>query len=218
MCKSNTLTKNVRIILRELTAVEYSEVLTVPAAMSAEQLDSLVNTRYDVVDGGQYLDDAEYWERGDCRHEPAEPDDIADGDVSIEGGLIRVAEYPVAQTDITPARDCGSQPAGASPALAQLQDVPTDVLTRALRERGLAVSVWGLEDVASLVQDDDETGDLDDDAQDRLALAFLKRIAADLEGSLGSHGNDYTATQWETLKASLLAACKASAATPTETL
>lgn len=58
-------TKIVRITLAALTRVEYSEIVEVPVNMTDEELDALVDMRYDQVDGGEYTDDSEYWERSD---------------------------------------------------------------------------------------------------------------------------------------------------------
>jgi hypothetical protein len=69
----NTETKKVRIKLAALTRMEYEEVLEVPADMTDAELDSLVNQRYDDVDGGEYADDPEYWERSSsCGYEAAD--------------------------------------------------------------------------------------------------------------------------------------------------
>lgn len=56
-------TKLVRINLAVLTRVEYSEVVEVPSDMTEEELEALVDQRYREVDGGEYWDDSEYWER-----------------------------------------------------------------------------------------------------------------------------------------------------------
>lgn len=64
------ITKLVRIKLAALTRVEYTEVVEVPADMTDEELEALVDDRYKSVDGGEYVDDAEYWERsGSCGFE-----------------------------------------------------------------------------------------------------------------------------------------------------
>lgn len=62
----NPATKLVTIQLAARTRVEYSEVVEVPANATQEQIDALVNLRYDAVDGGQYVSDPEYWERATC--------------------------------------------------------------------------------------------------------------------------------------------------------
>lgn len=62
---ANVETKKVLITLAALTRVEYTEVLEVPADMDDDDLDRLVDQRYDDVDGGLYADDPDYWERGD---------------------------------------------------------------------------------------------------------------------------------------------------------
>lgn len=59
-------TKLVTIQLAARTRVEYSEVVEVPASATQEQIDALVNIRYQDVDGGQYVSDPEYWERATC--------------------------------------------------------------------------------------------------------------------------------------------------------
>lgn len=59
-------TKIVEVRLAALTRVEYTERVEVPADITAEELQELVNSRYRTVDGGEYYDDPEYWERGTC--------------------------------------------------------------------------------------------------------------------------------------------------------
>lgn len=72
-------TRTIRITLSALTRVEYTEIIQVPADITEEELDALVDQRYDEVDGGAYVDDVDFWKRGnDCGHQPAksgcEPD------------------------------------------------------------------------------------------------------------------------------------------------
>lgn len=62
----NPTTKLVEVRLSALTRVEYMEVVEVPVDITADQLNELVNRRYDKVDGGEYVNDPEYWERGSC--------------------------------------------------------------------------------------------------------------------------------------------------------
>ena len=59
-------TKLVEVHLSALTRVEYMEVVEVPANITQEELNALVNDRYRSVDGGEYTNDPEYWERGTC--------------------------------------------------------------------------------------------------------------------------------------------------------
>lgn len=69
-------TKFVNIVLSALTRVEYTEVIEVPADISPDELDRLVDQRYDQVDGGAYLPDPECWQKGlSCRHEEADIND-----------------------------------------------------------------------------------------------------------------------------------------------
>lgn len=64
-------TKKIAIKLAALTRVEYFEVIEVPESMTEEQLNELVDRRYDVVDGGSFVDDPDYWEKATCEHELA---------------------------------------------------------------------------------------------------------------------------------------------------
>jgi len=59
-------TKLVEVRLSALTRVEYVEVVEVPADITQEELDDLVNKRYEQVDGGDYVSDPDYWKRGTC--------------------------------------------------------------------------------------------------------------------------------------------------------
>ena len=69
---STALTKLVAISLVAYTRCDYREVIEVPADFTSEQLDQLVNQRYRDVDGGDYVDDPHYWERGEMTHEAPE--------------------------------------------------------------------------------------------------------------------------------------------------
>ena len=72
-------TKKVRITLAAFTRVEYNEVLVVPANITDEELDALVEQRYDSVDGGEFSDDPEYWERAPSTgHEVVDDDETPD--------------------------------------------------------------------------------------------------------------------------------------------
>lgn len=70
-------TKPMRIKLSARTRVEYNEVIQVPADISQQELQTLLDMRYDQVDGGDYTDDQEYWERGDCEAVDVEDEDPA---------------------------------------------------------------------------------------------------------------------------------------------
>lgn len=61
-----TATKLVEVHLSALTRVEYMEVIEVPADITQDELNALVNQRYRDVDGGEFTSDPEYWERGTC--------------------------------------------------------------------------------------------------------------------------------------------------------
>lgn len=74
------------------TRCDYREVIEVPVDLTQEQLDEVLNARYQTVDGGDYVDDPHYWQRGEQTIEaPNEDDDspknravITDGKVKIE--------------------------------------------------------------------------------------------------------------------------------------
>lgn len=70
------VTKLVEIRLAALVRVEHTEVIEVPVNITEEELQQLVNERYDKVDGGQYVDDADYWERGHCYATDAQAGDV----------------------------------------------------------------------------------------------------------------------------------------------
>ena len=56
----------VTIHLAALVRLEYAETIEVPDDASDADLDALVEMKYDSVDGGEYRDDAEYWEQATC--------------------------------------------------------------------------------------------------------------------------------------------------------
>lgn len=62
-------TKSIDIKLAAFTRLEYSESVKVPVEFGEEQLDEIVDRTYDAVDGGDYWDDPDYWERATCGHE-----------------------------------------------------------------------------------------------------------------------------------------------------
>jgi len=57
-------TKLVRVTLGVLTRVEHTEVLEVPADMTDEELEALVDQRFDEVDPDAYSQDHAFWEKG----------------------------------------------------------------------------------------------------------------------------------------------------------
>lgn len=80
-------TKKVRITLAALTRVEYTEVVEVPADMTDDELNALVDRRYDDVDGGLYQNDPEYWERSSsCGHEPVDEDESEEVSLLVTRG------------------------------------------------------------------------------------------------------------------------------------
>lgn len=63
--KTGGPTKKVRVKLAAITRVEYSCVLEVPENYP-EFAGDLVNHFYGEVEGGEYDEDPDYWERGHC--------------------------------------------------------------------------------------------------------------------------------------------------------
>ena len=59
-------TKKVRINLSAMTRAEWSCSITVPKNISDDKLQELVRHFYDSVDAGEFTEDNEYWEKGDC--------------------------------------------------------------------------------------------------------------------------------------------------------
>lgn len=63
---TKTATKLVEVRLSALTRHEHMEVVEVPVDITPQELNSLVNQRYETVDGGEFWPDPEYWERDSC--------------------------------------------------------------------------------------------------------------------------------------------------------
>ncbi len=70
-------TKLVRITLTAQTRMEYTEIVEVPVNMTEHELNVLVAKRYDEVDGTEFVEDPEYWERGYCHHETVDRSEVA---------------------------------------------------------------------------------------------------------------------------------------------
>ena len=56
----------VEVELSAFTRVYFYSVIEVPDNTSKDELKSLVNDLYDEVDGGDYTDDQNFWEKGLC--------------------------------------------------------------------------------------------------------------------------------------------------------
>lgn len=97
-------TKRVELRLSALTRVDFSEVVEVPADITDEELNHLINQRYRDVDGGQYVPDPEFWERGTCYVVAADaaavPDVVA---TRVHGGLVCEAAPTDDDTPLAPA-------------------------------------------------------------------------------------------------------------------
>ncbi len=92
-------TKLVEIRLSAITRMEYTETVEVPIGITAAQLSDLAHRRYDTVGAGEFKEDADYWERGDCFAVDAEAP-ISEPTVKVtidnEGGL-DIREMPTAR-------------------------------------------------------------------------------------------------------------------------
>ena len=66
MSQTQPKTKLVNIELAGLTRVCWGATVEVPADISKDDLDLLVEKFYDQTDGGEFHDDPEYWEKGEC--------------------------------------------------------------------------------------------------------------------------------------------------------
>jgi hypothetical protein len=62
--------KKIRIALEAETRCEFEEEVFVPEDYTNEQLDDLVQQRWQDGDGGHFTDDESYWEQGHCYWEP----------------------------------------------------------------------------------------------------------------------------------------------------
>ena len=69
---SQTNTRMVNVTLAAMTRVEYSAVVCVPDDATEEEIQELVNAMYARTDGSDFVDDPEYWERGNCYASSAE--------------------------------------------------------------------------------------------------------------------------------------------------
>lgn len=82
-------TKLVKITLSAMTAVQYTEVMEVPANITKEELSDLVNDRYAAVSGDEFQPVDGSWERSDCGARDvttSEPPTIKA--IRVEGGLL----------------------------------------------------------------------------------------------------------------------------------
>lgn len=87
-------TQLVEIRLSALTRVEYVEVARVPSTLTDSELNDLVLKRYDQVDGGNFFDDPEYWERGTCYATPAAADAVAQIEVHMGSSGMVISAIP----------------------------------------------------------------------------------------------------------------------------
>jgi len=65
-------TKKVKIHLAALTRQTYTEEVEVPVEFNENDLDHIVYHTYDNTDGSEFVDDQEFWEKGQCYYEEEE--------------------------------------------------------------------------------------------------------------------------------------------------
>lgn len=98
----NSKTKMVRITLVSLARSEYTECIKVPADMSEDAINHLVDQRYEDVDAGLFRDDPDYWERGHCYWEEA-AGETADAILTqSDDGDIVIKELPPLEVSAAP--------------------------------------------------------------------------------------------------------------------
>jgi len=83
-------TKKVFVHMGALMRVEWSGLVEVPADMENYEI---LNRIYDAVDGGEYCDDNEYWERGDGHIETSEAIDKDEPKYRLTAGESYEFEY-----------------------------------------------------------------------------------------------------------------------------
>jgi hypothetical protein len=94
-------TKRVRITLAALTRVEYTEIIEVPIDTTGEELDSIVDQRYNDVDGGEYHDDPHFWDRAQsCGHEELDAARGADSDEAASLKFSRSAAGDLTEIEV----------------------------------------------------------------------------------------------------------------------
>lgn len=99
---SPTGTRMIEVRLSALIRVEHTEVVEVPDNITTDEIRQLVNDRYTKVDGGTYVQDADYWERGTCyatdAEQGAQPDLLA---FRVDGGMhVEAAEHAERQHEL----------------------------------------------------------------------------------------------------------------------
>ncbi len=83
-------TRLVTIELTAMTRVQYSASVSVPVDATDEEIDELVNAMYARTDGSDFVDDPDYWERGNCYASPAVDEPRADFQYSrcVDGAMV----------------------------------------------------------------------------------------------------------------------------------
>jgi hypothetical protein len=66
-------TKIIGVTYGVLTRVEHYAELEVPVDADDQQIRDIANAHYDQLDGGEFYEDADYWERGETNWEEVTP-------------------------------------------------------------------------------------------------------------------------------------------------
>lgn len=77
-----------------------------------------------------------------------------------------------------------------------LEDLDTEAMISELRRRGLVLSIWSKEDIASVIAEDDDCDEMSEDEVDRAAELAIAEMARDLENRLSEQGNEIISDRW----------------------
>lgn len=127
--------------------------------------------------------------------------ELAAADIESASGLVQgEVQGLLAAIQDESTRDLVSQKL----AIALAQQLPTNLLTNILRQRGQAVSVWSKDDAMKVVDHDVDARGMSDDAKAQMAGTLLDSMASDLEEHLAMRGSEFLEYQWAGLKAGMV--------------
>lgn len=90
--------------------------------------------------------------------------------------------------------------------MSKFEGITDDELLTEIRSRGMVPSVWNVEDVDSLIEEDDAAADLTPEQAKQAAQLFLDRVGSGLEDILGERGNSYLTDRWDEIGAEVISA------------
>jgi hypothetical protein len=94
MTTTKPKTKLVEIELAALTRVCWAATVEVPEDFTDEELSLVVDAMYTEIDGGEYHDDIEFWDKGECYHSGCEPQGEAQFSFDEDMNLTRITAMP----------------------------------------------------------------------------------------------------------------------------